>query len=135
MQYQVTNNTDQPFVGSFDGNPISIAPGETQVVSEGLARHCFAAGLSRAEKIETIVRHGWVRASTDIERGLTRLEGFVVRPFDPQPDADDVAPAPAAEPAVAATAAPAPEKVASAADPAPEEAASAADPAPGAGGQ
>ena len=78
MHYKITNTGKTEFTGKFDGKEISIGAGQVVIVEESWARHVFAVGLEDADKISTAIRHGWIRTSNDVEKGLRKLAAFEI---------------------------------------------------------
>ena len=72
----VTNKSDNLLEFDFEFKTIQFPKGKTVEITEKAARHIF--GYLDSNKEEYMVRLGFIHTRNDIEKGLKRLEKFVI---------------------------------------------------------
>jgi hypothetical protein len=70
----VTNRGSQPLVDHFDGQRFEFAPHKTVAIEPVVARHIF--GYGDDNKIPYLVRLGWMKMNTDLDKAMSRLKDF-----------------------------------------------------------
>ena len=72
----VTNQSDNLLEFDYEFKTIQFPKGKTVEITEKAARHIF--GYLDSNKEEYMVRLGFIQTKNDIEKGLKRLEKFVI---------------------------------------------------------
>ena len=70
----VTNRNLFDFTGRFDGEDYPFPMGKTTAVPEDAAKHIFGVGLP--DKIDILVRHGWMQSSVQLASAMDILNKF-----------------------------------------------------------
>jgi len=71
----VTNNSGHELVDAWNGKQFIFPVGGTIEIDEIVARHIFGYGAD--DKINNLVRLGWVHTNTDIPNAIERLGKFM----------------------------------------------------------
>lgn len=78
----VTNKSDNLLEFDYEFKTIQFPKGKTVEISEKAARHIF--GYLDSNKEEYMVRLGFIHTRNDIEKGLKKLEQFVISDQPPK---------------------------------------------------
>ena len=70
----ITNGNVDDFVGRYDGVDYFFPSGKTTAIPDDAARHIF--GVGQEDKTDVLVRHGWMKMSTDRKEGMAILNNF-----------------------------------------------------------
>lgn len=70
----VKNGNKFDFSGRFNGRDYRFPKGKTVAIPEDAARHIF--GVGEQDKTDVLVRHGWMRHSSEYDKGMEILNKF-----------------------------------------------------------
>lgn len=71
----VTNKWDKDVKAEFEFKWYDFPKGKTVEVSEDCARHIF--GFDQEDKLQNMIRLGWIRTNNDFEESIKIYEHFV----------------------------------------------------------
>jgi hypothetical protein len=78
----VINKTNDILIDGWDGKKYEFLPRKPVEVPFIVAQHVFGYGL--ADKMEALVRLGWIKTANDKPESLARLEQFEISQTRPQ---------------------------------------------------